>query len=74
MNVLLFGILAEKAGSDRLELDAPTTHGLRQRFLEKVEGVEGMNFAVAVDRTIVHEDMPLNGDEEIAMLPPFAGG
>ena len=74
MEVLLFGMIAEKAGVDRLMLEASSLAELRQRLAERIPGLAGLSHAIAVDRTIVQEDRPLVGSEEIAVLPPFAGG
>ena len=74
MKVLLFGILAEKAGADMLELEVESTLGLRRRLSEKVPDADLLSYAIAVDRRIVHDDIRLTGNEEIALLPPFAGG
>jgi molybdopterin converting factor small subunit len=74
MNVLLFGIIAEKAGSDHLRLEAGSLNELRQVLRQRIPGLDGLAHAIAVDRVIVHQDMPLSGGEEIAVLPPFAGG
>ncbi len=74
MRILLFGMIAEKAGTGELNLAAPGTHALRQLLLDRIQGLDRMSFALAVDRVIVHEDVVLNGTEEIALLPPFAGG
>ncbi len=74
MKVLLFGILAEKAGADMLELEVESTLGLRQRLSEQVPDADLLSYAIAVDRRIVHDDIRLTGNEEIALLPPFAGG
>ncbi|MBX2979655.1 MAG: MoaD/ThiS family protein [Flavobacteriales bacterium] len=74
MEVLLFGMIAEKAGVDRMKVHAASTHALRQLLAEKIQGLEALSYSIAVDRTIVHNDVPLQGHEEIAVLPPFAGG
>ena len=74
MRILLFGMIAEKAGAGELELTAPGTHALRQLLLQRIEGLDRMSFALAVDRRVVHDDIVLTGREEIALLPPFAGG
>jgi len=74
MEVLLFGMIAEKAGADRLTVEAGSTAELRRVLAQRVPGIEGLSHAIAVDRRIVHDDMPLTGSEEIAVLPPFAGG
>lgn len=74
MKVLLFGSIAERAQADRLELDASGTAALKAALRERIPGLEHMSYALAVDRTIVLDDRPLSGNEEIAVLPPFAGG
>lgn len=74
MRILLFGIIAERAGTDRLEMDAATLGELRQMLAQRIDGLERLRFAIAVDRRIVNGDIPLTGTEEIALLPPFAGG
>lgn len=74
MDVLLFGMIAERAGTDRLQVEASSLAELRQRLAGHIPSFATMSYAIAVDRTIVHGDRPLSGGEEIAVLPPFAGG
>jgi molybdopterin converting factor small subunit len=74
MDVLLFGLIAEKAGATRISVKAETLNELRALLVERVEGFADMSYAIAVDRRLVHNDMSLTGAEEIAVLPPFAGG
>ncbi len=74
MKVLLFGMIAEKAGVAEVELTAPSAHALKRELEQRIPGLERMSYALAVDRRIVNDDVPLTGKEEIALLPPFAGG
>ena len=74
MEVRLFGMIAEKAGTDAIALSAPTVFALKQGLEERIEGLAALSYAIAVDRRIIREDLPLKGTEEIALLPPFAGG
>ncbi len=74
MRVLLFGMIAEKAGATEVEVTAISTHALKRGLEQRIPGLERMSYAVAVDRRVVKEDTPLTGKEEIALLPPFAGG
>ena len=74
MNVLLFGMIAEKAGADQLGVEASSTGELRRSLAAYISGLDQLSYAIAVDRRIVHQDVPLTGSEEIAVLPPFAGG
>jgi molybdopterin converting factor small subunit len=74
MEILLFGMIAERAGGDRITLEAESLDALRRELSQRIPGLAGLSYAIAVDRRIVRSDMALSGDEEIAVLPPFAGG
>lgn len=74
MEVLLFGLIAEVAGADRLQLKVSSTKELRELLETRIPEVKGLSFSIAVNRSVVHEDVALSGAEEIAVLPPFAGG
>lgn len=74
MRVLLFGLIAEHAGADTVTVEAPTTDALRRTLEQRIPGLDRMSYALAVDRTVVPGDRALRGDEEVALLPPFAGG
>ncbi|HMN06624.1 MAG TPA: MoaD/ThiS family protein [Flavobacteriales bacterium] len=74
MDIKLFGLIAEKAGTDSVQVSAADMDGLRKALEERIEGLAGLSYAIAVDRRIVRDNMVLGGSEEIALLPPFAGG
>ena len=74
MNVLLFGPIAELAQTDAIRTSASSVEELRKDLEARIGGLARMSYAIAVDRVIVHEDRALNGNEEVAFLPPFAGG
>ena len=74
MRVQLFGIIAEKMGAAEVEIAASTTHGLKRAVEKLIPGLDKMSYSLAVDRRVVHNDIALNGSEELALLPPFAGG
>lgn len=74
MKVLLFGLIAEKANATELVSSVGTTHALMQELEARIPGLGKLSYALAVDRVIVKEDRALTGNEEIALLPPFAGG
>ncbi|MBK9760031.1 MAG: MoaD/ThiS family protein [Flavobacteriales bacterium] len=74
MKVLLFGIIAEKANAGELELEAESVSSLKHALEQQIKGLRELSYALAVDRVIVHNDQQLTGSEEIALLPPFAGG
>jgi molybdopterin synthase sulfur carrier subunit len=74
MKVLLFGIIAEKAGAAEVTTTAVSAHALKRELEQRIPGLDRMSYALAIDRRIVKEDVPINGSEEVALLPPFAGG
>jgi len=74
MKVMLFGMIAEKAGAAVLSVEASSLAHLKQELEQRITGLDRMSYAIAVDRRITAEDVRLSGQEEIAVLPPFAGG
>lgn len=74
MDVLLFGIIAEKAGAASISVEVDSTQGLRKALIDRIPGIDRLSYAIAVDRMVVIKDRPLRGGEEVAVLPPFAGG
>ncbi|MBK9175132.1 MAG: MoaD/ThiS family protein [Flavobacteriales bacterium] len=74
MRVLLFGVIAEKAGSESIEVNATSMASLRETLRSRIDGFDALSYAIAVNRRIVKDDMTFAGSEEIAVLPPFAGG
>jgi molybdopterin converting factor small subunit len=74
MEVQLFGIIAEKAKTDRLDLSCSDTTELEKMLKEHVTDLGSLSYAIAVDKKIVREKTPLNEDSVVAILPPFAGG
>ena len=74
MKALLFGMIAEKANASEIAVSANTTHALRLELGQRISGLDRLIYSIAVDRLIVHDAVPLIGNEEVAVLPPFAVG
>lgn len=74
MQVLLFGMIAEKAGVAEVTVEAMSAHALKHELEQRIPGLDRMSYAIAINRRVVKEDLPLTGSDEIALLPPFAGG
>lgn len=71
----MFGIVAEKTGTGNLTIPfVDDTDKLFSLLLEKHPQLEGVKFAIAVNRQIVHQSTSLNQNDEVALLPPFSGG
>jgi molybdopterin converting factor small subunit len=75
MKILLFGALADSFGCDSIELNHPSTVGQLRRELNSAFPVlTGQVFMLTVNRQRVSDDYSIRISDEIALLPPFAGG
>ncbi len=75
IKVLLFGILADEANSSVIEFEnIQDTDALLQKLKDRFPSVGNFRFATAVNKKIISRNTPVNENDEIALLPPFAGG
>ena len=75
IEVLLFGILADLAGTERFSVsDIKDTDDLKKKILIKVPDLNSYRYQLTVNKTITRENIKLNDGDEVAFLPPFAGG
>jgi molybdopterin synthase sulfur carrier subunit len=75
MNILAFGVLAEIMGGFVVQVEpARDTDTLRSRLSQQFPTLQKYPFQVAVNRQRVAGNTLLNESDEIALLPPFAGG
>ncbi|MFO7754765.1 MAG: MoaD/ThiS family protein [Bacteroidales bacterium] len=75
IKVLLFGILAEKAGSAELEIeDVSSLDELKRHIIKKHPSFAGYKYRISVNQSLADEDVSLADGDEVALLPPFAGG
>ena len=76
VNVLLFGVLAERAGTDSIEVELPDGATVREA-LEEVARTPGMRdlldklkIVLSLNREVAHHDVALNNGDELALIPP----
>jgi molybdopterin converting factor small subunit len=75
IKLLLFGILSDTAGSNEIVFnDVKTSDELNQLLLEKYPGLNKVTYRIAVNMEMITENTVLKDGDEVAMLPPFAGG
>ena len=75
IEVLFFGVLAEVTGTGRKHYrDVKSFDDLKYRIVDEYPELIHYTYRIAVNNEIVTEDPVLTGGEEIAFLPPFAGG
>lgn len=73
--VKVFGMIAEKIGSDSFEVvGIGTIEDFRIYLNEQFPDLRNMKFSIAVDKQIVHDACEISEGSELALLPPFSGG
>ena len=75
MKILVFGMLIEDVGSEELQIELlPDLEALRKQLIEKYPGLKTRQFMIAVNKQKVSGNVTLKTNDEIALIPPFAGG
>jgi molybdopterin synthase sulfur carrier subunit len=75
IRVLLFGILAEKAGIKELKVEnIESIDALIDHFIAKFPSFADYKYRISVNQVLVNENKKLHDGDEVALLPPFAGG
>lgn len=71
-----FGMIAEVTNvqQEKLDIDVKTINDLKLKLVEKYPAITKLNYQFAVNQHLVEDDFQLNNGDEIALLPPFAGG
>lgn len=68
-------MLAEKLPASEFEFPfQENSEALLKALKIEYPQLESLNFSLAVDKQIIQGKILLNGNEEIALLPPFSGG
>lgn len=74
IKVLFFGYLTERLGCAELEVEAASLAELRTALEQRFPGLGELRCLYAVNQNVVQEDVDLTGGDEVALMPPFAGG
>lgn len=78
LKVKYFGMLAEAVGCQEDEIQIATSQvsvvELTAVVVQKYPKLSTMSFKVAVNQSIVDFNLIVTETDEIAFLPPFAGG
>ena len=71
-----FGMIAEAVEKEDefFELSGSTIKELDVALKNCYSNIENLNYSFAVNQTMVNEDILLKENDEVALLPPFAGG
>lgn len=76
LSVKYFGMIAEAIGKseEQLEITENSVSGLDTFLKNKYAKLESINYKFAVNKALVEGIERLKENDEIALLPPFAGG
>lgn len=71
-----FGMIAEATNKDEESFDfnGISIADLEQALKTNYSKLEQLNYSFAVNQTMADQNMELKENDEIALLPPFAGG
>ena len=75
MKIILFGELTDIKKSSSIEIEsANNVEELKNYIHQKFPPLQNFKFQIAVNSSLITENISLNNTDEIALLPPFAGG
>jgi molybdopterin synthase sulfur carrier subunit len=75
VKVLFFGVLSEVAGTDyRHFSEVGSINELKMKILDEYPEIENFNYRISLNNNIISNDLTLKDNDEVALMPPFAGG
>jgi len=75
VNVLFFGVLAEVTGTNfKHYRDVKSLGDLKLKIQDEFPEVVHYNFRISLNNEIIDNDTKLKDGDEVALMPPFAGG
>jgi molybdopterin synthase sulfur carrier subunit len=75
MEIILFGQLADIAGAPKIDIEiVHNIDELRKQLERRFPRLAGVRYMVAVNKKMISGETTLQGDEAIALMPPFSGG
>ncbi|MGC1390049.1 MAG: MoaD/ThiS family protein [Bacteroidales bacterium] len=75
VKVLFFGVLAEVSGTSIKHYhDVKSISDLKIKIYDDFPEIVHYNFRISVNCEITDNDLFLTSGDEVALMPPFAGG
>lgn len=75
VKVLFFGVLTDIAGTNiKSYRDVNSLSDLKHRIEDNFPEIVHYDFRISLNNTIIENDPLLKDGDEIALMPPFAGG
>jgi len=75
IKVLFFGVLSEVTGTNFKHFrDVKSIGDLKLRIQDDFPEVVHYNYRISLNNEIINNDPKLKNGDEVALIPPFAGG
>jgi sulfur-carrier protein len=75
MEIKVFGQLKDIIQEENINIEnVNNVEELKKQLQHLFPDLSHKSFVVAVNRKVIHENILLQHDAEIALLPPFSGG
>jgi molybdopterin synthase sulfur carrier subunit len=75
LTVKAFGMIAEKLSEQEFKFPKKKdTEELLNSLYNEYPDLKELDFSLAVNQQLIQQNTSLEGNEEIALLPPFSGG
>jgi molybdopterin synthase sulfur carrier subunit len=74
VNIIIFGQLCDLLGENIVLHDIADTNSLSEALKERFPELAHAKYVMAVNKKVVTENMILNNNSTVALLPPFSGG
>jgi sulfur-carrier protein len=75
INLIYFGSVMDITGILAEMIDSPVTlNELNEMLVSRFPGLSGISYRFSVNRQLTTDNRQLFDGDEIALLPPFAGG
>ncbi|MFA5815370.1 MAG: MoaD/ThiS family protein [Bacteroidales bacterium] len=75
VNVIYFGSVMDITGINSEKIDSPETlNELNELLISRFPGLSVISYRLSVNRQLITDNRQLVDGDEIALLPPFAGG
>jgi molybdopterin synthase sulfur carrier subunit len=77
LNVKYFGAITDVTGKNEETFQSDSDVYLKEmqtKLEEQYPKIKSITYSIAVNQTVQNGDVRLNDNDELALLPPFAGG
>jgi len=75
MNIKAFGQLTDIFKKETICIEGvKDLNELKEKLLKSFPALSQKTFVIAVNKQIIRNNVSLNEDAEVALLPPFSGG